>query len=128
VNSCGRFEYDDDVQKTIATELENGKTIFDVLVDGEISSFDFIKMIETTKTGQKYAIREANDSGPVAYSSDLEIFVPFEKTISDKVCEAIKKKITIDVDIDEDKSIIYGHNKKQIQMSTGLILDIIVIT
>jgi hypothetical protein len=85
-------------------------------------------MIETTKTGQKYAIREANDSGPVAYSSDLEIFVPFEKTISDKVCEAIKKKITIDVDIDEDKSIIYGHNKKQIQMSTGLILDIIVIT
>jgi len=112
------FVYPDSVQQTIASELGKGKTAFDIFFGGQLHSFDFVKMIQTSQLGRKYAIREHGKKNSAAFVDLDGSLFPYEKSISDKVVEAIDQKKNITVDIGGASYIIDGTNKVQIRVST----------
>jgi hypothetical protein len=94
------FIYDPAVQQSIASELGRGKMVFDLHFDGQVHTFDFVKMIQPTQKGRTYAICERDQKSSVAFVElDCGIVAPYEKAISDKVCDAVDQQKVIKVDI-----------------------------
>ena len=121
------FIYEPAVQQSIASELGRGKMTFDLHFDGQVHSFDFVKMIQTTQQGRMYAICEHDQKSSVAFVElDFGILAPYEKAISDKVCDAVDQQKVIKVDIAGVTYRIDGATKTQTRESTGFVRRICV--
>jgi hypothetical protein len=115
------YLYDLKVQQAIAEALAMGKTSVEVIFDdGEKHTFDLVKMIQTTRFGRQYAIREVGQPCSAAFVQlDRMMLCPYEKAISDKVCDAIARKVFITIDIAGVAYTIDGAKQLQVRQSTG---------